>query len=133
VIEHITTEKAPVELGAFSQAVKAGGFLITSGIAPVDPMTREVIGDTVEEQLRICHEHLRAILEAARASMRDLVKVNLYLADIDDYPLIDRLWAKLFPPPRPCRGLYPLPWTKEKPCPGWEGIFVELSAVAYLG
>lgn len=133
MIEYLTTEKAPVELGAFSQAVKAGDFLFTSGIAPADPVTRKVIGDTAEEQLRICHQHLKAILEAAGASMKDLVKVYLYLADIDDYPALDRLWAELFPSPRPCRGLHPLPWTKEKPCPGWEGMFVELSAVAYLG
>jgi 2-iminobutanoate/2-iminopropanoate deaminase len=133
VIEYISTEKSPLELGAFSQAVKAGGFLITSGIAPVDPSTWKVIGDTVEEQVRICYEHLKVILEAAGASMGDLVKVNVYLADIDDYPAVDRLWGELFPRPRPCRGLHALPWTKEKPCPGWEGIFVELSAIAYLG
>lgn len=133
MIEYITTERAPVALGAFSQAVRAGGFLFTSGIASVDPVTRKVIGHTAEEQLRICHQHLRAILEAAGAAMEDLVKVYLYLADIDDYPALDRLWGELFPPPRPCRGLLPLPWTKEKPCPGWEGLLIELSAVAYLG
>jgi 2-iminobutanoate/2-iminopropanoate deaminase len=133
MIEHITTEKAPLELGAFSQAVKAGSFLFTSGIAPVDPGTRAVIGDTIEEQVRICHAHLLELLEAANASAQDLAKVNVYLADIDDYPIVDHLWAELFPRPRPCRGLHPLPWTKEKPCPGWAGILVELSAIAYMG
>lgn len=132
MIEYIATEKAPVELGAFSQAVKAGSFLITSGIAPVDPVTRKVIGHTAGEQLRICYQHLNAILGAAGASKKDLVKVYLHLADIDDYPALDRLWEELFPPPRPCRGLLPLPWTKQKPCPGWEGMIVELSAVAYI-
>jgi len=133
MIEHIMTEAAPLELGAFSQAVKAGGFIYTSGIAPVDPTTRQVIHGTVEEQLRICHRHLAAILAAAGASMKDLVKVFVYVADIEDYPTIDAVWAELFPRPRPCRGFYPLPWTKEKPCPGWEGILVELSAIAYVG
>ncbi len=133
MIEHIVTDGSPLELGAFSQAVKAGGFIYTSGIAPVDPVTRQVIVGSVEEQLRVCHRHLLEILAAAGASMQDLVKVFVYVADIEDYPAVDALWAELFPRPRPCRGFYPLPWTKETSCPGWEGILVELSAIAYVG
>ena len=81
----ITTEKAPAAVGPYSQAVSANGFVFCSGQIPLDPETGELVTGSIADQTRRCMQNLSAVLEAAGSSLVHMVKVTVYLADINDY------------------------------------------------
>lgn len=100
----ISTPKAPVPRGAYSQAVVVGDLVVTAGFGPVDPVTRETVGDEIEAQTRRTLENVRAALEAAGADLQDVVKVTAHLSDVDrDWDGFDRAYAEFFDEPRPVR------------------------------
>lgn len=103
-MEAVRTDKAPAPGGVYSQAIRAGGFLYTAGVGPVDPATRAVVGTTIEEQTRRVLTNLVAILEAAGVSPQNVVKATVHLQDLKrDFAGMNRVYGEFFSEPYPVR------------------------------
>ena len=111
----------PAPLGAYSPVIRAGDFLFVSGQVPTDPATGKVVGATVAEQTRYVIEKLGRTLAAAGASLRDVVSVNVYLADINDWGEFNNAYKAALEPPYP---------TRTTVGAGLHGVLVEITAVA---
>lgn len=110
-MEYISTEKAPKAIGPYSQAVRVGNILFTSGQIPLDPGSGEIKGETIEEQTeRIC-ENLKAVLEAAGADFTKVVKTTCFLSDMADFGKFNEVYLKYFvsKPARSCVAVKTLP------------------------
>jgi len=114
----------PPPVGAYSPAVKAGGFVFVSGQVPRDPATGALVGDDVESQTKQVIANISRALEASGASLSDVVSVIVYLADIDDWGKFNAVYKELMPTPFPTRTALGA---------NLRGIFVEISAVAFVG
>ena len=114
----------PPPVGAYSPAVKAGGFVFVSGQVPRDPATGALVGDDVESQTKQVIANISRALEASGASLSDVVSVIVYLADIDDWGKFNTVYKELMPTPYPTRTALGA---------NLRGILVEMSAVAYVG
>src|SRR3984885_11280511 len=103
VKEIISTEKGPKAIGPYSQAIKANGFVFVSGQTAFDPATGKPIeGDTAKQTVRT-FENLRAILEAAGSSFERVVKVSVFLKDMNDFSAMNEVYAQYFPSNPPAR------------------------------
>ena len=98
----VSSEQAPAALGPYSQAIVAGGFVFCSGTAGIDPATG-VAADGIEAQTEQSLRNLAAVLEAAGASMADLVKTTIFYADVDDFARLNEVYARHMPDPPPAR------------------------------
>lgn len=98
----VTTQHAPAALGPYSQAVVAGGFVFCSGTAGIDPATG-VASDDIAEQTHQALRNMAAVLEAAGASMADLVKTTIFYSEVDDFAVINAVYARHMPDPPPAR------------------------------
>jgi 2-iminobutanoate/2-iminopropanoate deaminase len=101
--EVISTGRTPAPKGPYSPAIRAGGFVFVSGTGPLDPGTGEPRLGPIEDQVRLTLENVRAVLEAAGATLRDVVKTTVYLADMDDFAAMNRVYANFFPADPPAR------------------------------
>jgi reactive intermediate/imine deaminase len=110
----------------FTDAVQAGGLLFVSGIVPVDGEGRLVGGDDVVAQTRRVFENMRAVLAAAGCGFEDVVKVTVFLTDIDDRPRINPVRQEVFGATRPASTLV------EVSRLAVEGAKVEIEAVAVV-
>ena len=99
----VFTPKAAKPPPAYSQAVKAGGFVFVSGTAPVDPATGAIRGETIQEQTAQCLANIQAILEEAGSSMAKVASVTVVLADEDDFAGMNEEWLRWFPSDPPAR------------------------------
>ncbi|MGC8488040.1 MAG: RidA family protein [Clostridia bacterium] len=100
----IRTDKAPAPGGVYSQAIRAGGFVYTAGVGPLEPHTRQVVGTTIEDQTRQTLQNLAAILEAAGLSSRHVVKATVHLQDLmRDFEGMNRVYGEFFSEPYPVR------------------------------
>lgn len=97
--ERIDTERAPQAIGPYSQAVVSGEWIFTSGQIPLDPQTGEMVEGDVRAQTERVLLNLEAILEAAGASLRDVVKTTVYLADLNDFSAMNEVYARFFTDP----------------------------------
>jgi 2-iminobutanoate/2-iminopropanoate deaminase len=103
VREIISTEKGPKAIGPYSQAIKANGFVFISGQTAFDPATgKPTEGGTAEQTVRT-FENLRAILEAAGSSFDRVVKVTVFLKDMNDFSAVNEVYARYFPANPPAR------------------------------
>jgi 2-iminobutanoate/2-iminopropanoate deaminase len=103
---HATAVKspaAPEAIGPYSQAIKAGGFVFTSGQIPLDPLTGEMVKGDVKEQTRRVLENLKAVLSAAGSSLDRAVKATVYLADMGDFAAFNEAYAEFFQSTKPAR------------------------------
>ena len=107
--EEIRVEGLAEPISHFTDAVKAGGFLYVSGIVPVDGEGRLVGGDDVVAQTRQVFENMRAVLAAGGCGFEDVVKVTVFLTDIDDRPLINPVRQEVFGSTRPASTLVEVP------------------------
>jgi 2-iminobutanoate/2-iminopropanoate deaminase len=99
----VRTDRAPLPVGPYSQAVVAGGFVYVAGQGPTDPATgRKVEGDVQAETEQVL-KNVQAILEAAGSSLAHVVKVNVYLADRADFRAMNEVYARFFPGDPPAR------------------------------
>lgn len=101
----VKTDDAPDGGGLFSQAVKAGGLLFTAGQGPVDPRTKAIVGENIEEQTRATLANIEAILKAGGTSLDNAVKINVYLSDMENYDKVNAIYREYFessPPARTC-------------------------------
>jgi 2-iminobutanoate/2-iminopropanoate deaminase len=120
----IQTPNAPAPGGAYSQALRVGDFVYTAGMGPVHPSTKQIVGETIEEQTAQTLENIKAILEAAGLGMGDVVKTTVHLSDLSLFPRFNETYARFFPDPKPVRT------TVGSILPG---ILVEIDVVAYAG
>lgn len=108
----ISTDKAPAALAVYSQGVQAGDALYVAGQIGLDPATRKLVEGGVQAETRRALENCKAILEAAGYSLKDVVQVQVFLADINDYQAMNQVYATYFqenPPARAALAVAALP------------------------
>lgn len=125
-IEKIETSQAPGAIAPYSQAIKAGNLLFLSGQIPLDPVTGEIVGKTVEEQTLQVLKNIKAILAAAGLSLQEVTSVIVFLSHFDrDFQAMNNIYAKEFShevkPARTTIGVSALP----------KGALVEIQCTAY--
>ncbi len=98
----VTTDKAPAAIGPYSQAIKAGGFIFTSGQIPLTPEGELVEGD-IHDQTRQILTNLSNVLDAAGSSLHQIVKTTIYLTDMDDFIAVNTVYAEFFGTSYPAR------------------------------
>jgi reactive intermediate/imine deaminase len=122
----ISTADAPKAIGTYSQAVKVGDTVYLSGQIPLVPQTMELEEGDMRVQIRRVFENLSAVAKAAGGSLQDAVKLNVYLTDLTNFPIVNEVMAQFFKQPYPARaaiGVAALP----------RGVPVEMDAVLVLG
>jgi 2-iminobutanoate/2-iminopropanoate deaminase len=121
----IRSEHAPQAIGPYSQAIRAGEWLLCSGQIGLDPATGElVLGGVVAETERVL-ANLDAVLQAAGGSLADVVRTTIYLVDLQDFARVNEVYGSRFQPPFPARatvGVAALP----------RAARVEIDAIAFL-
>ncbi|MDK9723308.1 MAG: RidA family protein [Sterolibacteriaceae bacterium MAG5] len=123
--EIISTAKAPAAIGTYSQAVKAGNTVYMSGQIGLDPATMQMV-DGIDAQIVRVFENLKAVAEAAGATLDDAVKFNIYLTDLANFAKVNETMAKYVAQPYPARAAVGV---KELP----RGALVEADAVLVVG
>lgn len=101
--EAVSTNQAPRAIGPYSQAVRAGGLLFVSGQIPLDPATGSVTDPDIAAQTHRVMQNLRAVLEAAGASLDSVVKTTIFLTDLSDFGIVNDVYGGYFTPPAPAR------------------------------
>ncbi len=125
----IHTEKAPQAVGSYSQAVIANGFIFCSGQVGVNPETK-TIGETIEEQTKQTLNNLKAVIEEAGSSLDHVVKTTIYLTDVNDFAIVNGIYAEFFGDHKPARatvGVKELPKGKLPVSP-----LIEMDAIALI-
>ena len=124
VKECIHTEKAPVPKGPYSQGIKVGNFVFVSGQGPFDPGTGKVMDSDVVSQTRQTLQNIKAIVEKAGLSMRDVVEVTVFLKNAADFPKIDEVYKGFFGEASPTTRTLEANFVSP-------GILVTVDAIAY--
>lgn len=124
--EIIKTTSAPEAIGTYTQAIKVGNTVYLSGQIPLIPGGSELDAATVRAQVARVFENLGAVAQAAGGGLQDVVKLNVYLTDMKDFPVVNEVMAEYFQQPYPARaavGVAALP----------RGAAVEMDAIMVLG
>jgi 2-iminobutanoate/2-iminopropanoate deaminase len=95
--QSVATDSAPVAIGAYSQAIKAGDLLFCSGQIPLEPTTGELVKDDIEGQVRRCLENLAAVAEAGGGSLANAVRCTVWLTDMGDFARVNEVYEQFFP------------------------------------
>lgn len=103
MLKIVSTDRAPKAIGPYSQGVVAGGFLYTAGQIPLDPATMKLVEGDVATQTSRVFDSLEAILEASGATLTDVVKTTVFLADMRDFAAMNGVYAARFKDHRPAR------------------------------
>jgi reactive intermediate/imine deaminase len=101
--EIIRTDQAPQAIGTYSQGVKLGAMVYLSGQIPLVPETMEMVDGDIEQQVRRVFENLQAVARAAGGSLADVVKLNVFLTDLEHFPVVNQVMADYFTEPYPAR------------------------------
>jgi 2-iminobutanoate/2-iminopropanoate deaminase len=117
-------DDVPPPVGPYSPAVRAGDFVFVSGQVPRDPRTGALVGETIEDQTRQTLANVRGALEAAGATLADVVSVTVYLANEEYWGTFNSVYTTVFSTPYPTRTVVGA---------RLRGIQVEVSAIAYTG
>ncbi|MEV7965382.1 Rid family detoxifying hydrolase [Sphaerisporangium sp. NPDC088356] len=99
----LRTDGAPQPIGGYSQGIRVGDLIFVSGQGPVDPATGVVTGVTIAEQTAATLKNLSSILASGGATLNDVVKATVHLADLSDFDEYDRVYKTFFDSPRPVR------------------------------
>lgn len=119
----ISTQKAPAAIGPYSQAIRVGNLVYTSGQIPIDPATGAFVEGGIREQTRQSLTNVRAILAEAGLAMSDVVKTTVFMADMNDFAEMNGVYAEFFAEPYPARSAVAV-----KTLP--KGALVEIEVVA---
>lgn len=95
-MEIIATNKAPGAVGPYSQGIKANNLIFTSGQLPIVPETGELLKEDIEKETLQCLKNVKAILEEGGATIENIVKVNVYIRDMEEFPLINQVYEEFF-------------------------------------
>jgi 2-iminobutanoate/2-iminopropanoate deaminase len=121
--EVIDTNAAPAAIGPYSQAIGYGDLVFLAGQIAIDPETNEVVHGSIEEQTTLVLDNLRAVLEEAGLGMENVLSTTVFLADLDDFPAMNEVYASYFetdPPARATVEVARLP----------RDVLVEIAAIA---
>ena len=121
----IQTDDAPQAIGTYSQAVKVDNTVYISGQIPLDPASMEVVPGGIEAEITRVFDNLQAVAEAAGGALTDVVKLNIFLTDLTNFPTVNEIMAQYFQQPYPARaaiGVAALP----------KGVGVEMDAVLVI-
>lgn len=124
--EAIHSDNAPAAIGTYSQAIRAGEFVFLSGQIPLDPATMELVGEDFEARARRVFDNLTAVAAAAGGSLDQIVKLTVYLTDLDNFAAVNRVMEDYFAVPYPARaalGVASLP----------KGADIEADAILVVG
>lgn len=122
----VSTDNAPRAIGPYSQAVKVGDLVFCSGQIPIDPATGEFVAGGIEAQTEQVLKNLEAVLSAAGATWGDVVRTTIYLVDLGDFAVVNRIYGHVVgsnPPARATVQVAALP----------KGAAVEIDAIAHVG
>lgn len=119
----INTNQAPAAIGPYSQAIKVGNLVYTSGQIPINPATGKFVEGGIKEQTRQSLTNIKAILEETGLSMNNVVKTTVFLADMNDFADMNSVYAEFFSKPYPARSAVAV-----KTLP--KGALVEIEVVA---
>lgn len=122
-MREIRPEGGPTPSGAYVPGISAGGFVFVSGQGPLHPQTGEVIGSTIEEQVVATLDNVERVLRAAGAELADVVRTDVYLADLADFDRYDAAYRQRFGGHLPARTTV---------AAGISGILVEICAIAVV-
>jgi reactive intermediate/imine deaminase len=123
--EIISTPLAPQAIGTYSQAVKVDNTVYLSGQIPLDPATMQIIDGDIKDHIHRVFLNLQAVANAAGGQLSDIVKLNVYLTDLSNFPLVNEIMAQYFVEPYPARaavGVAALP----------KNVGVEMDAILVL-
>lgn len=124
--EVINTDKAPKAIGTYSQAIKVGDTVYLSGQIPLKPETMQLVDGDFESQAVQVFENLRAVANEAGGDLNSIVKLNIYLTDLNNFAIVNEVMGRYFTQPYPARaaiGIKSLP----------KDALVEMDAVLVLG
>jgi 2-iminobutanoate/2-iminopropanoate deaminase len=99
----ISTKDAPQAIGPYSQAIKANGFIFTSGQVAIDPATQQVVGGDISDQTERVLRNLSEILEAAGSGLGKVVRSTVFLKNMNDFAAMNQVYAKYFSSAPPAR------------------------------
>ena len=102
----INSKKAPSAIGPYSQATEVGGLIYISGQLPIDATTGKFLGSDIKSQAKQSLENIKHILEEAGTSMSNVVKTTILLKDINDFAVVNEIYATYFTAPYPARATY---------------------------
>ncbi len=102
-MDYIASDDAPMAIGPYSQAVRAGGLLFTSGQIALDPVTGNLVEGDFEKQARRVFDNLRAVLTAAGTTFSSVIRVTVYLADLGNFQTLNSIYAEYFGDHKPAR------------------------------
>jgi 2-iminobutanoate/2-iminopropanoate deaminase len=122
----IKTNNAPEAIGPYSQGIRIGQFIYTSGQIPIDPKTNTIIGGGIKNQTKQVLDNLKAVLAASGASMQDVVKTTVYLSNLLDFTAMNDIYATYFSEPYPTRSTVQVARLPKD-------VTIEIDVVAYLG
>jgi reactive intermediate/imine deaminase len=121
----IQTDDAPQAIGTYSQAVRVDNTVYISGQIPLDPASMEVVSGGIEAEITRVFDNLKAVATASGGSLADVVKLNIFLTDLSNFPTVNEIMAQYFQQPYPARaaiGVAALP----------KGVGVEMDAVLVI-
>jgi len=121
----ITTADAPAAIGPYSQAIRVGNLVFTSGQIPLHPQTGDIVGETAAEQVRQVLQNLQAVLQAAGASLQNVVKTTIFLTDLSQFAAVNAVYAEFFPENPPARSTVQVAALPR-------GVQVEIEAIAVV-
>ena len=121
-----STEAAPAAIGPYSQGIIAGGFLFTAGQVAFDPATMQLVEGDVVVQTRRVMANLQAVLSAAGADWKNVVKMTVFLTNMADFPRVNDVLAEILGESRPARSTVQVAALPR-------GVPVEIELVAHLG
>jgi 2-iminobutanoate/2-iminopropanoate deaminase len=101
--EVIATNDAPKNIGPYSQAIRANGFIFVSGQTPIDPANQQLISGSIGEQTERALRNIEAILKQAGSSMSKIVRCGVFLKDMNDFSAMNAVYGKFFPNDPPAR------------------------------
>ena len=101
--EIISTENAPQAIGPYSQAVKAGNLIFISGQIPLNPKTGDLVTESIEDQARQVLYNVKSICESAGQSLDDIVKISIFLTDLNNFAVVNDVMKEYFSEPYPAR------------------------------
>jgi reactive intermediate/imine deaminase len=99
----IKTDQAPAALGTYSQATRHGDLVFLSGQVALDPATMELVNDSIEEEIHQVFRNLRAVCQAAGSDLDSILKLSVFLTDMNDFPVLNAIMAEYFSKPYPAR------------------------------
>ena len=101
--EIISTDQAPQAIGTYSQAVKTGNTVYLSGQIPLIPSSMEMVEGNIEAQIRQVFDNLQAVANAAGGGLEHVLKLNVFLTDLSNFPVVNEVMAEYFQQPYPAR------------------------------